>query len=175
MHLVVLLLSSSEQVVAEFALLGTVCVLLTVAPSRLYCGHGPAVGSLNDHEDSPVSGDAIAKIDEYVKHRLEREATILAILEVMALMSHVIVSLASVVFILLLMRTGFPNAAVPTQSCHPEPMSARMVTEKIYPTEGVSGTLLLAAARSVLLHVLKVKRAFPGFSCCCCCHNCHAC
>jgi hypothetical protein len=53
-----------------------------VAPSRLYCGHGPVVGALNDSEDSPASTDAVDKIDEYMRHRMEREATILAILEV---------------------------------------------------------------------------------------------
>jgi hypothetical protein len=67
-------------------------VCVTVTPAALYCGHGPAVtGAVPlaaDSASSAGSADAASvsaashKIDEYIRHRLEREQQVLDALHV---------------------------------------------------------------------------------------------
>ena len=69
-----------------------VCGGHAVSPQRLYCGHGPCVGAIAAEADAgdsdvvavPVEPTAINKIEEYIKHRMDREAQVLAAFRVRA-------------------------------------------------------------------------------------------
>ncbi len=146
-----------------------------MAPTRLYCGHGPVVGSavpeVTEASESPITSvaappatsPAIAKIDEYIKHRLDREGQILTVFEVRAFLC--VIELADTdAGTSLSDGIGFTDApawvyvlCLCLQKNRPSTLSARDIALKMYPQEGCPETLLAAASHSVLMHILKVR------------------
>lgn len=92
--------------------------LLGLKPSRIYPGHGP-------HIDEPTS--SVAKIEEYITHRNEREAQILGVLKERT-------------------KDGSPNRGAVT---------SREIVEVLYAGLGIA--VYIAAEKPVIAHLKKLE------------------